>query len=433
MLTIPFHSQKLKLRLLPLIVSVISIVSSEKATAQQTSLDLEYRFNPTLSSGFRQPLYDGEKPGFFTLQRTRLILNYNNPDSLKAKLVLQDRRAWGEASERADVAEVAIFRAWIEKQIGTNFSIKLGRQGLVYDDQHLFGGLNWGGTLAHDLALGKYENDKFKAHLGLAYNANRVNELKRDLFQPRLYKDMQFLWLHKEWGKAKSSFTFINHGIEQADTTANHTQTFGTNTSVTFSDKVSAKGIYFHQTGKDGLGKDVNARFWSLQLVFKPTNSLKLTVGSETVSGTDLLEFATTNKSSTFNILYGLRHGRFGYLDYFYLLFDPIFGLKDYYTKFDFSVTKKLSLRNHIHYFSTAGAVYAADDFAFSNQLDSYLGIENDFLVSYTWSKDFKASFGHSVMFGTDTLDEVFGGGKSKDNQVLYMVITASPRLFDKK
>lgn len=413
---------------------LLSILSTNCILAQHTSLDLEYRINPTFSSGFRQPLYDGERPGFFTLQRTRLILNYNNPDSLKAKLVLQDRRAWGEVNERADVAEVAIFRAWIEKQIGANFSIKLGRQGLVYDDQYILGELNWGGTLAHDLALGKYEKGKFKAHLGLAFNANRINELKRDLFQPRFYKDMQFLWLHNDWNSVKSSFTFINHGIEQVDTTANHTQTFGTNTSAKISDKVSIKGIYFHQTGKDGIGKDVNASFWSLQLTLKPKNNLALTLGVETVSGTDVGEFNTPgSKSSTYNILYGLRHGHFGYLDYFYLLFDPTFGLQDYYTKFDFSVSKKLSLRNHIHFFSTDAGVYASDDLAYSQQLDPFLGIENDFLISYNWSKDFKASFGHSVMFGTNTLDEVFGGRRSKDNQVLYMVITASPRLFDKK
>lgn len=401
--------------------------------AQQTSLDLEYRFNPTFSSGFRRPLYEGEKPGFFTLQRTRLILNYDNPDSLKAKLVMQDRRAWGEVDERADLAEIAIFRAWIEKQMGENFSLKLGRQGLVYDDQHLLGGLNWGGTLAHDLALAKYNKDDFKAHLGLAYNANRINELKRELFQPRLYKDMQFLWLHKDWEKVKSSLTFINHGIEQADVSTNHTQTFGTNTIFTINDKISAKGIYFQQTGKDGIGKKVNARFWSLQLILKPTDVLQLTLGSETVSGTDLGEFSSSNESSTFNILYGLRHGRFGYLDYFYLLFDPVFGLKDYYAKFDFSLSKKLNIKNHVHLFSSAAGVYAANDVTYANQLDSYLGIENDFLVNYTWSPDFKASLGHSIMFGTETLDEVFGGTRSKDNQVIYMVITASPRLFEKK
>ncbi len=49
------------------------------------------------------------------------------------------------------------------------FGQALGRQGLAYDDQHLLGELNWGGTLSHDVALTKFEKDRFKASFSITH------------------------------------------------------------------------------------------------------------------------------------------------------------------------------------------------------------------------------------------------------------------------
>ncbi len=415
------------------ILIVLLAIGLEESCAQNTSVDLEYRINPIYSRGFRQPLYDGDRAGFFTMHRTRLILNYNDSDSLRAELILQDRRAWGEVNERQDVAEIAIFRAWVEKKLGSNFFVKLGRQGLVYDDQHLFGGLNWGGTLAHDLALGKYETQSFEAHLGLAFNSNRINELKRELFLQNFYKNMQFLRLHKRWKKAKSTIWFVNHGLEKADTTVAYTQTFGTNTSVQLTPKVKVTGVYLKQVGRNSSNRKVNASFLSALLLYKVTNKLSLSFALDRMSGSDVRSLNDPEaKSSTYSILYGLRHGRFGFIDYFYLLIEPVSGLQDFYFLLDFSLSKKINIKNYVHYFATDANTYATTDQAFSDPLDSFLGIENDFQVSYNVSKDFKASLVHAIMFGSDTLDEMFGGTPSRENQAFYLVITASPRIFEK-
>lgn len=407
----------------------------KKLYAQSTTVDLEYRFQPSYSRGFRQPLYDGERAGFFTQQRTRLILNYINPDSLKAQIILQDRRAWGDVSDRQDIAEVAIFRAWVEKPFGQNFSLKLGRQGLIYDDQNVFGGLDWAGTLAHDLALGKYEKGTFKAHLGLAFNANRNNELKRELFQQNFYKTLQFLYLNKKWDKVKSTFWFINQGLEKADTTVAYTQTFGTNTTISLGQKTSFKGIYLQQVGKDASNRKVNAHFLSARVQFKTSNTTTIGIGLDKMSGSDLQELQDPNaKSNSYDNLFGLRHGRFGWIDYFYLLIEPIAGLQDYYLKYETSPSQKLNIKNHIHYFRTDNNSYHfVRPFGFVSPLDPFLGVENDLLITYKFTEDFKASFGHSIMFGTNTLDEMFGGQKSRDNQFFYAVIIASPRLFESK
>ena len=188
-------------------------------------------------------------------------------------------------------SEVAIFRAWVEKYFTPEFSIKLGRQGLIYDDQNIFGGLDWAGTLAHDVALTKYESKKIKAHLALAFNANRVNELKRDFFRPNLYKNLQFLWVRKEWEKVKSSFWLVNHGLEKADTTVAYTQTFGTNTNIQLSSKLKFRGIYFQQIGRDVADRKVNANFLSTHLTYQAASNLSLTLALDKMSGSDIRDF----------------------------------------------------------------------------------------------------------------------------------------------
>ncbi len=413
---------------------ILTTFCSIESYGQSTTVDLGYRINPIYSRGFRQPLYEGDRAGFFTMQRTRLMLNYSNKDSLNAQVILQDRRAWGEASDRADISEVAIFRAWVEKYFTPELSIKLGRQGLIYDEQNIFGGLDWAGTLAHDVALTKYESNKIKAHLALAFNANRVNELKRDFFRPNLYKNLQFLWVRKEWEKVKSSFWFVNHGLEKADTTVAYTQTIGTNTQIQLNPRFRFRGIYFQQIGRDVTNRKVNAHFLSTHFTYLATSNLRLTLALDKMSGSNVRELNDPSaKSKTYDNLFGLRHGRFGYLDYFYLLIEPTAGLQDYYVKLDYSPSNKLIFKNLLHYFRTDQDSYAAGDLTFSNPLNSFLGVENDLVVTYKFSNDFNASFGHSIMFGSNTLDQMFGGRESQENQVFYMVIEASPRLFEKK
>ncbi len=196
-----------------LIVYTVLALASISALGQDITINGEYRINPVYSRGFREPMYKGDKAGFFTMQRTRLIVNYSNIEDLDAELIIQDRRFWGDQDDRADVANMSVFRAWVEKHFTENLSVRLGRQGFIYDDQHLLGDPNWVGTRAHDAALIKFEKNGFKAHVGLAYNANG-QELKREVYDYNMYKNMQFAWLEKTLINNSITFIFINRGME---------------------------------------------------------------------------------------------------------------------------------------------------------------------------------------------------------------------------
>ena len=414
-----------------LFVYTVLALASISGLGQDITINGEYRINPVYSRGFREPMYKGDKAGFFTMQRTRLIVNYSNVEDLDAELIIQDRRFWGDQDDRADVANMSVFRAWVEKHFTENLSVRLGRQGFIYDDQHLLGDPNWVGTRAHDAALIKFEKNGFKAHAGLAYNANG-QELKREVYDYNMYKNMQFAWLEKTLNKNTITFIFINRGMEKGDTTSAYTQTFGPYANFQLTDKLSFKGMFYYQVGKNTDDQNVNASFYSAQLSYEANDGLEFILGVDAGTGTDQKDYENpdSKKSHTFDRHYGLLHGHFGYLDYFYVTQPTPVGVHDYYLKTKVKITSKFSIEDHIHSFATsARLINPKNDGSMSHQL----GIENDILLNYKFSSTFKASLGHSIMFGTDTLDQFFGGRKSQENQVLYAVITATPNFFSSK
>lgn len=405
------------------------VLASISVSGQTISFDGQYRINPVYSRGFREPMYEGDKPGLYTMQRTRLILNYTKKEDLLSEIIIQDRRFWGEDSDRADVPHMSVFRAWVEKYVSPKFSVRLGRQGFVYDEQHILGDPDWVGTRAHDAALFKYETGGLKVHFAAAYNANG-QELKREVYKMNTYRNMQFAWLRKDFGEHYLTFTAMNRGMEKGDTSSSYMQTFGPFVKLALTDKLAFKGLYYHQLGETDDAKDVNAWFYSAQIIFNPSKTLQLIAGVDAGSGTDQSQYenVASKESNTFDRQYGLLHGHFGYLDYFYVMAPTKFGVSDYYIKAKINATERLTIQNHLHDFVSSGSIN--DPSVEGKKMNHQLGIENDLIIQYKLSDNFKASLGHSIMFGTSTLDAAFGGEKSLDNQVFYAVIIADLNFF---
>lgn len=415
-------------------VILFLLVTGNRLNAQEISIDGEFRLNPVYSMGFRKPHYTGDKPSFFNLQRTRLILSFKKENDLDAEIILQDRRYWGDQSDRDDVPNIALYRGWVEKYFTPAFSLRVGRQGFVYDSEYLLSDPNWVGTRAHDAGLLRFEKFSFKAHLGFAFNANG-QDLKREPYIYKFYKNMQFLWLHHDFSKAKLSFIVINHGLEKGDTTTSvyYTQTLGPDLNFEITKSLSFKGLFYYQLGKNTGNKNVSAFFYSAQLNYSMSKLLDFTLGYDVGSGTNQndLKNSSFKKTHSFDRLYGSPHSHFGYLDYFYVSQPTLCGIKDLYLKTKIKINSKISIDNDLHYFQTQAKINNVKSPDLT--MPAYLGTENDILINYKVSSTIKASLGHSIMFGTPTLDAFFGGKVSKQKQMFYMVVTASPNFFKKK
>ena len=166
--------------------------------------------------GYQAPLDSLVQGTFTTGQRSRLSFGYKD-DKLKVGVSLQDVRIWGGTSQlNATDGLTSFHEAWAQYFFTPKFSLKAGRQEVIYDDERIFGSVNW--TLqgrSHDLFLACFEDTakKFKAQLGFAYNQNSQTNIPAP-YTVTNYKEIHYLWLNKKFGDLSASLLVLNTGVE---------------------------------------------------------------------------------------------------------------------------------------------------------------------------------------------------------------------------
>lgn len=173
-----------RLRLLLLtIIAVLSLchVSGQFTLTAQVRTRTEYR------NGAGTLIPKTNDAAFFTSQRSRLTFNYKT-NRVILQTSLQDIRVWGQDAStisNADGGRLGIHEAWAEivfankrdtsfkKSVVDYFSLKIGRQELLYDDSRLLGNLDWAQQARrHDAAVLKWRNKGWQLDAGFAFNQN---------------------------------------------------------------------------------------------------------------------------------------------------------------------------------------------------------------------------------------------------------------------
>ncbi|UZR99362.1 alginate export family protein [Chondrinema litorale] len=400
-------------------------------TAAQIEISGEYRPRVQIRNGvFRLPAPD-DTPSIFIAQRSRFNFHYTFEDKFETHFSFQDVRVWGDQNQLSDEPSVGVFEAWAQIKLFSKLSLKAGRQELLYDDGYLFGTLNWREAgRSHDLGIFKWEDSTFQAHLGIAFNQNRA-ALFDEPYTNDYYKNMQFLWLHKDYEKLSLSLMAVNRGLQKVspDTAVNYTQTLGGDIKY-FGSNLTLTGIGYYQTGEDLQDRDVSAWFWSLKGEMKVSEKLKILLGADMLSGTKngLLDETTNTKSNTFDILYGFRHRHFGIMDYFYLGYTPDAGLQDLMLKFTYKHSPKFTSNLDIHNFYSQTNV--PDPSATNTDFTSHLGVEVDYHFSYKPYDMVTVQGGYSQMFGTETLAYLKGGSEDEISNWFWLQVSIKPVLF---
>jgi hypothetical protein len=164
----------------------LAFVSFFKASGQLT-LTGQVRTRTEYRNGLGTLKPKTNDAAFFTSQRTRLTFNYKmNRVVLQGSL--QDVRVWGQDAStisNADGTKLGVHEAWADVILANKkdtsfkksavdlFSVKLGRQELVYDDVRLLGNLDWlQQARRHDAAVFKLQNKGWQVDAGFAFNQN---------------------------------------------------------------------------------------------------------------------------------------------------------------------------------------------------------------------------------------------------------------------
>lgn len=389
------------------------------ALRAQFSLSGEFRPRTELSRGYSTLASDGQKASVFTSQRTRLNAAFKN-EFIQTSLVLQDVRLWGGQPQQVTNEDyaVSLHEGWAEIFFKPEFSLKAGRQELVYDDSRIFGNVGWTQQgRSHDVALFKYQKN-FKLHFGLAHHesGNRRNNLYNG---PDAYKDLQFVWFNKTWTNEALSLLFLNNGLPVSrnnEQETRYSQTMGGR--FTFNPKpVLVATNFYYQTGKDGANKSINAYNFLCEVSAKMSPTATATLGFETLSGTDAGE---TGENNSFNPFYGTNHKFNGFMDYFYVgnHLNSV-GLNDIYFLWNCNRFKNISWNLHLHYFGAAAKL--------PGDANSYLGTEADFDLTWTVNPFTKITGGWSHLWAGESMEILKGGDRKTGQNWAYLMIAVTP------
>lgn len=402
--------------------------------AQSFDIGAQIRPRAEFRHGYRSLIGDQVNPAAFISQRTRLNVNYASK-VFKTGLSLQDVRVWGDVStsNKADLNGMMIHQAWGEFFIHPKISIKAGRQVISYDDQRLFGTVDWlQQGRSHDALLIKITpKQKVSIQAGIAYNQSSEKDTG-NFYTLANYKALQYLWSHYEGDNLNFSFILVNNGLPQNTVEDGKTvqkirysQTFGPYLTYKYNDlKVTFAG--YIQTGKNAKNAKKLAYFASSDLGYSVSKQVSTGVGFQFLSGNSQVD--PDNTDYEFSTLYSSGHKFNGWMDYFYAgSSHQGVGLVDIYVPLIYK-KKNLTAEAQIHYFMASADVKQAS--APAKKMNSGLGTEAGIMLTYSFLPEMSISGGYSQMFGTETLQAIKGGNRERTQNWAFIMFSFNPTFF---
>ena len=409
---------------------VLFVCVSSFASAQQFDLSAEFRPRFEYRHGYKTLMPDSEDAATFVSQRTRLNFKYGS-EKLNAFLSFQNVRVWGDVStlSSSDKNGIAIHEAWAQAILSPQFSLKIGRQEIVYDDQRMFGNVNWEQQArSHDAFIASYTpNAKNRLDFGLALNENAETLFDAN-YTVNNYKAFQYIWYHTNIDNASLSFLMLNNGLafdDNGEQKVDYNQTIGSRFTYGKS-KLNADASLYFQTGKIA-NTSLSAYNLAANINYKLSDRIKAGLGIEYLSGTDMN--STSNKLKSFTPWFGTNHKFNGWMDYFYVgNHSNSVGLIDINANFKYEKDKFFVIVAP-HIFSSAANVVDG----FNEKMSNNLGTEIDLVFGYKIANNINLQIGYSQMFASKTMEVLKGGNSSATNNWAWVMFVFKPKLFSSK
>lgn len=391
----------------------------------QFSFTGELRPRSEYRHGFSSLIGPGEDAAFFISQRSRLNFGYEHTD-VKVFVSLQDVRVWGEVPQlnRSDINS-SIHEAWAEIPLNAVWTLKLGRQELVYDNTRILGNVDWAQQgRSHDLALLKLDLPSgMKIHGGLAFNQEGERRIGTP-YQLSNYKTLQFAWFNHQPGNTGISLLAMNLGFQHSVEKTVFNQTLGAFVSHDFN-PFHLEGSAYLQTGKDAFDKDLNAWYLAAEARIPASDEWSFKGGFEWLSGTDTDQ---TQDNNSFTPWFGTNHRFNGHMDYFYVgNHTNTVGLRDVYVALDYSGERWMGMAA-LHNFWADGKVTSAGNP--NESLNKFLGTELDVMAGYAINPSVALRIGYSHLLATETMERIKGGSKKDIQNWMWAMIVVKPRFL---
>lgn len=425
------HFNLMRLAILALLISFSAEVFAQFNLSAQLRPRAEYRH------GYKTLPVTDANPAFFISQRTRLNFDYTAKKFIIGVSV-QDVRTWGDVPQLNPYDNnSSLHQAWGQYFFTESFSLKAGRQEIVYDDARIFGNVDWAQQgRSHDAAILRFSNDAVRIDAGFAWNQDRQKLFGTEYDLKGNYKTIQYLWAHKDFNKFGVSILFLNNGMEtywEKDSVYKtyFSQTIGTRLS--YKDKKFAtNGAFYYQGGKDPKSYSLNGIYGSLDFRYNITEVHALLLGFEYLSGTDerTMKDEKNDKNNSFTPLYGTNHKFNGHMDYFYVgnHINNV-GLRDLYLSYIYK-REKVSSVISVHNFCSAAKIIDPADM--DKDMPNRLGLEIDLGFGYQLAENLALKAGYSHMFATESMEALKGGSKDATANWAWVMLSFNPTLLKK-
>lgn len=399
---------------------------SQLSFAQEFEADLQLRPRFEFRNGYKTLLSEEEDPASIVSQRSRLNLNFSE-EKLKLKFSVQNVRVWGDVPtlNSSDNNGMQIFEAYGQYSFSEAWSFKAGRQVISYDNQRIFGAVDWAQQArSHDALVFTYKSaEKQQLDLGVAINAER-EELVKSPYRLNNYKNLQYAWYHLNFTNSALSFLAMNTGYEgnAEDQKVDDLQTFGSYFNFK-GERFFGDVAAYAQTGKRN-GLTAEAFYAGANFNYALNSEWMAGLGGEYLSGKDMND--ASDKLKSFEPLFGTNHAFNGYMDYFYVgnHLNSV-GLVDAYAKINYANGQwKVAALPHL--FFAPNQIMDSN----ANKLQNYLGTEVDLTASYALHKNLSLGLGYSQMFGSQSLEVLKGGDAGNIQNWAWLMLNFHPVLF---
>lgn len=449
-----------------------AIKQQENLKDKEFTVDFELRNRSEYRNGYAKPLVastaaikNANTPAFFTEQRSRLGFGYKYKGKLDTRLSFQDLRVWGGYDSRSLIGSVQLFEAYAEPYFTPEWSVRIGRQRVVFDNQRLFAENDWRlNANAHDAVNIKYRGDNLTSDLVFAFNQNFTpgsttlpsNGTVYNTYDTSLYpsgrpyyKALAVSYLKYDLNKKLTIGLLNAYDSYQATTTIATTPekvygryTNGGRIEYQSGDWYATIASYY-QWGKNQLGNKIDAFYVQPELRYGKVETILIRLGAEILSGDNLKTNDPTKNASltdhSFDPLYGVAHRFNGNIDFFT---DFAFSAKGNHLKQSglinpyLFVAKRLAskwvVKSDFHAFYSYHNYY---DTSKKITYDKYLGFEQDLGLAYKPNNYLSLEAGYSYYLATNATEAIRGTSSNINSgkhfsDWAYISISVKPQIF---
>lgn len=376
--------------------NVLVINAQTISTSNSTlKIDLEIKPRVELTDNYRFSTSEDFERDIFVIQRNRVFINYQ-AKRLRFHASPQEIHLFNKDGVNQKIGAMNAYEFYLEPKLTKNSSIRLGRQGISLDNGRLYSDSPWAQHgQSHEGLRYIFKSDLQSLDVIGAFTREYYDPFEV-AFSPVASHKYKYLLVANYKKKVNQNWTYSL--LNTVDFYDNPTLKRTGLTRYTSGGRLEyfANDFYatinaHYQFGKNVDAKVIKAYYFQPEISYN-SGKFRNRLGAEIMSGE--AETITSDRTKAFVPLYGVAWKFMGNMN-FYTKFPADVnsrGLLNPYLFVFYDLNKKLTLRADFHLFYSQ---FSQKD-AQKNELNKFLGFENDLSFQYKARKNVDVNFGFS-------------------------------------